>query len=339
MTRFLVALALFAAPVSASAATIKVGSLVQLTAALRTAKPGDVILLASGNYGAAALNSPVNLTLQSVDPSRPAVFSRLTINNPAGVYISDVEFAYVPPAGETIPQPMVRINNGSNVTLERIYAHGVIDGNVTTDPHGVIAVGVDGLTIANSLFLEVNIGIGVTSSRNVTIRDNDISMIGIDAIEIPNVDGALIAWNRMSKWRTVGGYHPDGIQCWTTNLPAACKNIRIIANQFIGDANPASPYLYPQGIWFGDEANRGDYTNIEIVGNYMHCVNWHAISMYVTQARGTVVKFNRIDACPGVTPWIRINDPGAVVEGNVAPVYFVNSAVSRAPAGNFFPTK
>jgi hypothetical protein len=337
MLRYLLAIALLMAPAAARAATIPVATPAQLQAAWKAAKPGDTILLAPGNYGAVPINDAQydgTVTVKSADPKRPAMFTRATLNSARNLTLSGLEFAYVPPPGETVTQPMVRINNGSNITLDGVYVHGVIDGNVAPDAHGVIAAGVDGLTIANSRFLEINIGIGVSSSRNVTIRNNDISMIGIDAIEIPGVDGALIAWNRMSKWRTVGGFHPDGIQCWTTGMPAACKNIRIISNQFLGDANPASPYLYPQGIWFGDEMNRGDYTNIEIVGNYMRCVNWHAISMYVTQARGTVVKFNRIEACPGVTPWIKINDPGAVVEGNVAPVYFVNTTVNRAPAGN-----
>ena len=118
-------------------------------------------------------------------------------------------------------------------------------------------------------------------------------------------------------------------------MPAACKNIRIISNQFIGDPQPGAAYIYPQGIWFGDEEKRGDYTNIEITGNMFQCVNWQAIALYVTQARGTIVRANRIDACPGVTPWIKINDPGAVVEGNVAPVFYVNTTVKALPAGNY----
>ncbi|RSV41546.1 hypothetical protein CA234_09780 [Sphingomonas sp. ABOLE] len=333
MLRFLAAIFLLMAPAAACGTTIAVATPAQLTAALKVAKPGDTIALAPGSYGALILNDQVfakPVTITSADPTHPAVFAQMVLNRAINITFSNLEVTSV----VKIYDYLIRVNGGSGITLDKLYVHGPLDGP-PTDRQGVMVAQSNGFTISGSRIVQIGVGIAVKQSRNIVIRDNDISMIGIDAIEIPGVDGALIAWNRFSKFRTIGTYHPDGIQCWTTGMPAACKNIRIIANQFIGDAQLGSAYVYPQGIWFGDEENRGDYTNIEITGNLFQCVNWQAIALYVTQAKGTIVRFNRIDACPGVTPWIKINDPGAVVEGNVAPVFYVNTKANTLPAGNY----
>ena len=333
MFRLLLAIALLMVPAAARAATIPVATPAQLTAALKAAKGGDTIALAPGNYGALVLNDQVfdkPVTVTSADPARQAVISQMVLNRAANITLSNLEVTSV----TRLYDYLIRVNGGSGITLDKAYIHGPLDG-VPTDRHGILVAQSNGFTLSSSRIAQIGVGVAVNQSRNIVIRDNDISMIGIDAIEIPGVDGALIAWNKFSKFRTIGAYHPDGIQCWTTGMPAACKNIRIISNQFIGDAQPGAAYVYPQGIWFGDEMQRGDYTNIEITGNLLRCVNWQAIALYVTQAKGTIVRANRIDACPGVTPWIKINDPGAVVEGNVAPVFYVNTTVKALPAGNY----
>ncbi|RSV44430.1 hypothetical protein CA234_03170 [Sphingomonas sp. ABOLE] len=333
MLKFLAFLLALATPAVAGAATVQASTPAQLTAALKAAKGGDTIALTPGNYGALVLNDQMfdkPVTVTSADPTRPAVIAQMVLNRAVNITFSNLEVT----SFTRLYDYLVRVNGGSGITLDKLYIHGLLDG-APTDRQGVMVAQSNGFTISGSRIVQIGVGIAVNQSRNIVIRDNDISMIGIDAIEIPGVDGALIAWNKFSKFRTIGSYHPDGIQCWTTGMAAACKNIRIIANQFIGDAQPGADYVYPQGIWFGDEMQRGDYTNIEITGNLFKCVNWQAIALYVTQARGTIVRYNRIDACPGVTPWIRINDPGAVVEGNVAPVFYVNSTVNALPAGNY----
>ncbi|SFJ00460.1 Right handed beta helix region [Sphingomonas sp. NFR04] len=333
MLRFLLAMILLMAPAAAHAATIPVATPAQLTAAIKAAKPGDTIALAPGAYGALVINDQVfakPVMITSADLARPAVIAQIVLNRSANITFSNLEVTSV----TRIYDYLIRVNGGSGITLDKLFIHGLLDG-VVDERNGVMVAQSDGFTLSGSRIVEIGVGINAKQSTNIVIRDNDISWIGVDAIEIPGVAGALIAWNKFSKFRTIGTYHPDGIQCWTTGMPAACKNIRIISNQFIGDAQPGSAYVYPQGIWFGDEEKRGDYTNIEIAGNLFRCVNWQAIALYVTQARGTIVRFNRIDACPGVTPWIKINDPGAVVEGNVAPVFYVNSTVKSLPAGNY----
>lgn len=63
--------------------TITVSTTAQLTVALANAKGGETILLQGGQYGSLALNGYgagsydylSNVTIRSVDPANPAVFS------------------------------------------------------------------------------------------------------------------------------------------------------------------------------------------------------------------------------------------------------------------------
>ena len=316
----------------ADAGTIAVLTSAQLDAAWKKARAGDTILLAPGNYGTAGINSAQydgTVTVKSADPKRPAVFARVTINNARNLTLSGLEFAYLPAPGEPNYQAMIRINNGSSITLDSIYVHGVIDGNVAPDVNGVSALNVDGLTVSNSRFLEINAGIKTDASRNVVIRGNDIGLIGSDAIEIPGSDDVTIAWNTIHDWRTNKDVHPDGVQCWTTRQPSGCKNVRIFRNEFIG-----SPGHEPQGIFFGDEDKVGGYENIEITGNRFVCTMWHAIKIY-SNPKNVVIRFNEVVAGPNMKPWIAVDGP-AVLEGNIAPTFLINNAkVPTLPAGNF----
>lgn len=310
------------------AATIAVAAPADLPAALKRAKPGDVLALAPGSYGAIALND-AEITIRSADPKRRAVISRITINNPRNVTLAGLEFAYVPAKGEGNSQAMIRINGGSGVVLDDLYVHGVIDGDVRGDVNGVSAAGVDGLTVSNSRFLEINAGIKVDRGRNVVIRGNDIGFIGSDAIEIPGSDGVTIAWNTMHDWRTNAGIHPDGVQCWTTRQATGCKNVRIFRNEFVG-----SPGHEPQGVFSGDEDKVGGYENIEITGNRFVCTMWHAINLY-SGPKNVTIRFNEVIAGPNFTPWIRVDAP-AIVEGNSAPTFFIGDVKAPSlPAGNY----
>lgn len=310
------------------AATIAVATPADLPAAQKRAKPGDVLLLAPGSYGTLALNDAADLTIRSADPKRRALFSRITVNNPRNVTLAGIEVSYVPAKGEGNAQVMVRINNGSGVILDDLYVHGVIDGQVSGDASGVSAFNVDRLTVTNSRFVEINAGINAQQSRNVIIRGNDIGFIGSDAIEIPGSNGVTIAWNTIHDFRTNTGIHPDGVQCWTTRQTSGCKNVRIFRNEIIG-----SPGHEPQGIFFGDEDRVGGYENIEITGNRFVCTMWHAINIY-SGPKNVTIRFNEVVAGPNYTPWIRVDAP-AVLEGNVAPAFYIASTKAALPAGNY----
>lgn len=312
------------------AAAISVATPAALQSALKTARPGDVIQLAPGNYGSVVINDAryaAKVTIRSADPKRRALLTRLTINNPRNLALSGLEVSYVPKPGEGNAQVMIRINNGSGITLDNLYVHGLIDGDVSKDLNGLSAFNVEGLSVTNSRFQQVNAGIKVERGRNVVIDHNDIGFIGSDAIEIPGANGITISWNRIHDFRTNPGVHPDGVQCWTTRQASGCKNVRILKNQIIG-----SPGHEPQGVFFGDEDRVGGYENIEISGNRFVMTMWHAINIY-SGPKNVTIRANEVIAGPNFTPWIRVDAP-AVVEGNSAPAYFINSNKSMRPAGN-----
>ncbi len=312
------------------AAAIAVATPAELQAALKTARGGDVILLKPGRYGTVVLNDArydTMVTIRSADPRRRAFFTRLVLNNPQNLTLSRIEVSYAPKPGEGNSQVMIRVNNGSNVTLDNLYVHGVIDGNVAGDASGVAAYGVQGFRVINSRFVEINAGIKTDRGGNVLIDNNDIGFIGSDAIEIPGSDGITISGNKLHDFRTNPGIHPDGIQCWTTREASGCKNVRILRNQILG-----SPGHEPQGVFFGDEDRVGGYENIEISGNRFFMTMWHAINIY-SGPKNVVIRSNEVIAGPNFTPWIRVDAPAAVKD-NVAPAYYINSKKSMRPAGN-----
>jgi hypothetical protein len=312
------------------AAAISVATPTALQSALKTARPGDVIQLAPGDYGSMVLTDAqyaAKVTIKSADPRRRALFTRLVINNARNLALSGLDVSYIPKPGEGNAQVMIRINNGSGITLDNLYVHGVIDDDVSNDLNGLGAYNVEGLSVTNSRFLHVNAGIKVERGRNVVIDHNDIGFIGSDAIEIPGSNGITISQNKIHDFRTNPGIHPDGVQCWTTRQPSGCKNVRILGNQIIG-----SPGHEPQGVFFGDEDRVGGYENIEISGNRFVMTLWHAISLS-SAPKNVTIRSNEVIAGPNYTPWIRVDAP-AVVEGNTAPAYFINSKKSMRPAGN-----
>ncbi|WP_066723617.1 right-handed parallel beta-helix repeat-containing protein [Sphingomonas pituitosa] len=308
------------------AATIAVATPTELPAALKRAQPGDVIQLAPGRYGVATITAS-DVTIRSADPKRPALFDRIAINDARNLVLSGVEVSYTPAPGEPNWQVMIRITGGSNITIDNTYVHGVIDGDVSRDVNGIWAYGVDGLTVSNSRFLEINAGIKVDTSRGVVIRGNDIGWIGNDAIEIPGSNGVTIAWNTVHDFRTNPGMHPDFVQCWTTRQTSGCKNVRIFRNEILG-----SPGHEPQGVFFGDEDGVGGYENIEITGNRFYMTMWHAISLS-SRPKNVTIRFNEVVAGPNYTPWIKV-DGAAMVEGNTAPSFYIGTKASVLPAGN-----
>ncbi len=315
----------------AVAQVTSVSNSAELTRAIARAKGGDVIELAPGDYGVVGINKAqfdAPVTIRSADPNRPAVFSRITLNQGRNVRFSDIEVAYVPAPGEGNGQKMFRINGGSNITLDKLYVHGVIDGDVRRDANGIAAVGVEGFTVSNSRIVHINAGIAVNGGRNVRLTANEISFIGSDAIEIPGGDGVLIEGNKVRDFRTNPGLHPDFVQCWTTRQKSGCKNVRILRNEIRN-----TPGHESQGVFFGDEDKVGGYENIEISDNLFSMTWWHAIS--ITGApKNVVIRRNRVVAGPNYPrPWIRVGGP-AIVEGNIAPAYLIGTKKSIVPRGN-----
>ncbi len=312
-------------------ASIALASCADLPAALAKAKAGDTITLPAGPCGVIAIagrsfDTPV--TIRSADPARPAVFSRLVLTGSSGLTFTDIEVSYVTKPGESNATQMVRVNGGGAIVFDRIVVHGKIDGNVRPDGNGISAVGVNGFTVRNSRLVEVNAGIAVNGGRNVRISGNDIGFIGSDAIEIPGCDGVVIDWNVVHDFRTNAGLHPDFVQCWTTRQKSGCKNVRIISNEVSN-----APGNESQGVFFGDEDQVGGYENIEITGNLFLQTWWHAISITGTP-KNVAIRYNRVVAGANIpTPWIRVGGP-AVVEGNVAPAFFIGTKTSVVPAGN-----
>jgi len=308
-------------------ASITVSSNAELTSALNAAKGGERIVLRPGTYGAVVVRnrtwqSPV--TVESADPSRPAIINRFVAMDTSGMTLRNIEFTR--PLGNERPwSKMAEVTRGANIRFEGGSFHGTLDGDPRNDMQGMIARGTRNLVVSGMKFRDLNLGITCDDCADFVIQNNDFSIMGVDAIDIPGARGARIAGNVFHDFRPLPGEHPDGVQCWTTRKASGCKDVTIVGNTFRGD-----PGHEMQGVFFGDEAGVGGYDRITIANNTFICTLWHAVNI----ARGDDIEIanNRIFAGPNYKPWFRTAGP-AKLTGNVAPSYFVQNK-EGVPPGN-----
>lgn len=85
------------------AITINVSNAAQLAAAIRSAKGGETILLAAGDYGALSIKGRMlseTVTIKSADPANDARISDLRIDKSSGFRIEDIDLNRPLKAGE-----------------------------------------------------------------------------------------------------------------------------------------------------------------------------------------------------------------------------------------------
>jgi len=308
-------------------ASITVGSNAELTSALNAAKGGERIVLRPGNYGAVIVQNRTwqnPVTVESADPSHPAIISRFVAMDTSGMTLRNIEFTR--PLGNERPwSKIAEVTRGANIRFEGGSFYSTLDGDPSNDMQGMMARGTKDLVVSGVKFRDLYVGFTCDDCVNSVIQNNDFSIMGMDAINIAGVRGAKIAGNVFHDFRPLPGVHPDAIQCWTTRKASGCKDVTIVGNTFRGD--PGHEF---QGVFFGDEAGVGGYDRIMIANNTFTCTMWHAVNI----ARGDDIQIanNRIFAGPNFKPWFRTAGP-AKLTGNVAPSYFVQNK-QGVPPGN-----
>jgi hypothetical protein len=286
--------------------------------------------------------------IASADPSKPAHFSSLTLNEVTNVRLVALEISR-DRGSEPEYAKLVTIYGGGGIAIEGGSIHGSRDGDPGNDMYGLGATGTAGLTVTGVRIDEVMRGIVADKVTDLTIERSDIDLIRSDAIDIPGSARVRIAGNHISRFRPVpavrdaagnilvDGDHPDAVQGWTMSQPSGVADVTIEGNLIEGD-----PDNRPQGSWFADEANlkavgKG-HRNITIRGNLIISPLWQAMGL--ADVQGAVVTNNTVINLPGglpvpggpVFPWISVA-ADAQLSGNVAPRYIV-AGVLFTPPGN-----
>lgn len=307
---------------------VTVSTKAQLDAAIARARGGEVIQVAKGNYG--VLTVPARqfsktVTIQSANAAAPATFAKLQMQKVRNIVFKDLEVTRAR-GSDPVWSKLVDISDSTNVSFLGGFVHGPANGAWEDDMQGMFVRRSANVRVQGVSFHDLSVALIVEDTNGFNIESNFFSYISLDSMNIPGTQNGRIADNSMFLYFTAPGGHPDGIQCWTSGKKRGCNNLQIVNNKFYG--MPGHEF---QGIFFGDEAKVGGYDNIQITGNVMTNLMWHAI--YIGgKGSGVAIRNNTVTADVTYRSWIRTVGPAAL-SGNVAPTYVI-AGKQGVPAGN-----
>lgn len=298
-------------------------SAAEFSAALRSARGGETLLLSDGNFGVLkvgkAFTSPV--TIRSADPSSPACFTDLRLDGAANVTLAGLVFDYAFSPGDKDAISRFNINKSRNI----IISDSVFDGDYKAGiGHG------RGLHIKNSVSVTLSGNVfrkwwkAVTGSYdvNLALLRNQIYDIRADGMMFTGIEGLRIEGNWVHSFRASSGRdHRDMLQI-TRSSNRRSTDIVIRDNIFDMGAGD-----YTQTIFMGKSGkNLSDpllrHQNVLIENNVIYNAHTHGIS--VTGADNLSIRKNSVIRVPlakggkNTTPRINVwASTYVVIEQNV----------------------
>ncbi|WP_293483351.1 right-handed parallel beta-helix repeat-containing protein [Phenylobacterium sp.] len=287
----------------------------QLSAVLASAKGGDVIRLAPGNYGdvsIAGMTFATDVTITSADPAREAVLRSLTVAGSSGLSFSNLTVNFTPNAATTTYSSAVKISASSDIS----FSGGTIKGGGAVT--GVPRTAADTDSTGNVLGLPTARAVSIERSSDVRIDGNDISSF-FKGVVLYKVSGVAIRGNHIEDMRTgmvTGaevsrmvvdgntlssshpwnwgkGDHADFIHFWTNKSQgAASTDIRITNNHIEqGDG------IAILGIYLDDNGNNVGFRGVEVSGNVL--LNGNSIGVRLENTSASTIRGNVFLQTPG----------------------------------------
>ena len=262
--------------------TIIVSNAAGLSAALSSAKGGDIIKLASGDYGDFTIKGKIfatDVTITSASTTSPAEFHSLNITGSQGINFVDITVDFQPTATTVSWSSAVKITNSTDI--------GFIGGEIKGGPaiNGVPQTATDldstgnvlgmstgrGMTIENSKQVvidnveihHVHRGLVMSKSTDLVIKNNDIHDVRTSPIVGGGLSRVTIEANHVYdstpfRWGSVD--HADYIHIWTNDSQTeASTDIKIVNN--VIEQGDGEAIL---GIYLDDNANAMGFNNVTI---------------------------------------------------------------------------
>jgi Ca2+-binding RTX toxin-like protein len=284
-----------------------------LNTALKAAHAGDTILLSAGTYSGIStsnLHFAQDVTVTSAVPGSPATLTSLKVIGSSGLTFRDLDFRVDAAAGDNPFQ----ISKSQDVTLTGLNVHGSLDGNPQNDRAAMLVRDSSNVTVADSKFQQLWLGIGHLNNDHLTIEGNTFKDIRMDGVRGGGSSNVTISGNSFSDFHPVTGDHPDAIQFWTSGTTASAHDITISDNVFLRGAGTGT---IPQGIFFNDEVGTLPYQRVTITGNLVAGGGYNSIAVY--HGEDVAVKDNIVVAFTGEKSWIHFERvDGGTVSGNTA---------------------
>jgi len=308
---------------------IFVSTSTELKTALQSAHAGDTFLLQAGTYGGVTihdLNVGGMITITSADPAHQAVLTNLQIDNSSGITVKNFEvFATT----NSDKNGVVGVFKVSDVHFDHLNVHGSLDGNTLNDTDGLGIKLSNNVTVTNSEFQQLRVGIGFGDNTNVKITGNYIHDLSMDGIHGGGTSNMLVANNYITDFAKLPGVHADGIQFYTGNIVKLVHDITVTGNVISqGDGEVI------QGIFMRNEEAAGRFTNVTVSENLVLGGNTNGIA--VGGATNLQVTNNTIVSRSGDLSWLRLegDDGKIVVTGNNAAKFIFNIDPGFTESGN-----
>lgn len=308
---------------------INVSGAGQFMAAIQSARAGDTLLLAPGNYGAVRLDGNANpnlkfagdVTITSAVAASPAVFSDVTVSGVTNLNFENIDF--IATAGGTSGDP-VTITQSQGITINNATFDGHQIGGIQ---NGLLVSASSDIQISNSELADFYFGAGFRIVDNLRLLNNDVHSMDLDGLRLAQVTNTLIQGNRLHDMDgdTDGG-HRDMIQFWTTETSAPSANVTIRDNVLdVGDGRSIqSLFIYNEAVSQYGAGPGMFYRNLLIENNRIEGTHPHGIT--VGETNGLTIRGNTVVKDPtnpyfmqGHEPKINV-DPdsvGVTITGNI----------------------
>ncbi|WP_293681249.1 right-handed parallel beta-helix repeat-containing protein, partial [uncultured Phenylobacterium sp.] len=267
---------------------------------LAIAQSGDIILLAPGHYGQVWLQNlhfSGQVMIASQDGNDQAVIEFLNIRNSSGLTFSGIEIGMEAGGGQG-----VRVTSSTNIRLDEMNIHGVLDGDPSYDGTGVLVEDSSNVSITGNGFHDITSGVGHKNTNGLTISDNDFRLLRADGIAGNDSDNVVISGNHFTNFFPLATDHADAIQFWQT-AQSVTTNITITENVIVrGEGEKI------QGIFM--TASTLGYEDMVIAGNAIVGGLYHGIT--VAKVTDLEIHDNLVLAYDDLTSWILVQNSNDV---------------------------
>jgi Ca2+-binding RTX toxin-like protein len=348
--------------------TINVSNSAQLQSALASAKGGDTISLAAGNYGSVGLsnNYASDVTITSQTGGSPAIFNSLTVIDSSHIKFDGIEVKFTPVATTYSFSSAVEFRNSSDIT----FTHSSVIGGVAVSGIKQDGTGTDywgnvqglptgyGININNSTGVKVDgvevasfyKGVFLNNSNNVTVAHSDIHDTRTTPIVVGGGSNITIDSNHLHDVNPfqfgATGDHADYLAMWTIDGQATSSNNIKITNNLMEQGKGQAVL----GMWM--QGGGAGYTNVQISGNAILAGNFQGIVL--SEVTGGVVDHNTLlqtsgstfDTAPSIL--LAVGSEKISVHDNITSAYndqsgstgvLANTASNNTIVQKFDPTK
>lgn len=307
--------------------TVTVGNSAGLILALKSAQPGDTVLLAPGTYSNVAIKGlqfSEDVTIKSADATKPAVLTDLLVYKSTGLTFSDLEFST---AGSSDPFPF-RVTKSEDIHFTRLDVHGTLNDNPGDDKSGPLIRESSNVSITNSEFHELGFGVNHLDSKNLIISGNSFHDLRSDGVHGGGSSFVTVANNTFTDFYPVGADHPDAIQFFTTNTTASATDLIVTGNVIVrGDGDVI------QGIFLRNGSGDLPFINVKIADNFVSGGMYNGIA--VLNGRNIEITGNKVESLLDMKSWIRVDNAiGVNVSNNDAIQFVFNNVTSLVQVGN-----